>query len=162
MTPAHDDVRRLIDVIHYEDHPARTESAEFRKIKHDLHAAHAKCWIDNGYCAGEIQIHHQWIEWSASTEVDWARVQLDHPGFDHVDSALQMLPLCHKHHMGVGTGIHMVTYPAWQLQRYLTPAALKLFEAAVSQLIADGHDEHHVNHAAHKMLMHVASVTPKG
>ena len=157
---AHDDVRRLIEVIHYEDHDGRTESTEFREVKKAFHDAHAKCWIDNGYCEGDIEIHHNVIEYSASTEVDWVKVQIDHPGFDHVDSKLQMIPICEKHHRGVGTGIHDVTYPAWQLQKYLNPHALALFEAAVQHLKNEGRDEHHINHAAHKMLLHVASVTP--
>lgn len=153
---AHDDVRKLIDVIHYEDHPNRTESAEFRKVKQEFHHNHAGCWINNGYCEGGIEIHHGIVEYSASTEVDWDKVQQDHPGFDHVDSKLQMIPLCEKHHRGVGTGIHMVTYPAWQLQKYLMPQPLSLFEAAVSHLKEQGHEETHINHAAHKMLLHVA------
>ena len=156
---AHDDVRRLIEVIHYEDHPDRVESPEFREVKKEFHDAHAKCWIDNGYCNGEVEIHHGIIEYSASSEVDWEKVKTDHPGFDHVDSKLQMIPLCAKHHREAGTGIHAVTYPAWQLQKYLNPHALALFEAAVTRLKEDGREESHINHAAHKMLLHVASVT---
>lgn len=156
---AHDDVRRLLDVIHYEDHPARTESAEFVAVKREFHDKHASCWIGNGYCDGGVEIHHGWVEYSAASEVDWAKVQADHPGFDHVDSKMQMIPLCEKHHRGVGTGIHMVTYPAWQLQKYLNARALALFEAAVSHVKSLGHTNEHVNHTAHKMLLHVASVT---
>lgn len=157
ITPAHDDVRKLIEVIHYEDHDKRTESAEFRKIKHELKAAGCKCYIGNGYCEGNIEIHHSIIEYSASTEVDWQRVQQDH-GFDHVDSKVQMMPICEKHHRGVGTGIHSVTYPAWILQKYLSPEALALFEAAVQHLKDLKHEDQHVNYAAKKMLLHVSKI----
>lgn len=161
IIPSHDDVRHLLEVIHYEDHPAREESPEFAAIKREFHEAHAGCWINNGYCDGGIEIHHAIVEYSASTEVDWAKVRIDHPGFDHVDQKVQMLPLCEKHHRGVGTGIHAITYPAWQLQKYLNPHALALFEAAVAHLKGRGHEAEHINHAAHKMLLHVAGVVKK-
>lgn len=155
MVPAHDDIRKLVEVIHYEDHESRTESAEFKRVKQHFHETGAKCWIDNGYCEGQIEIHHNVIEYSAATEVDWEKVKAVH-GFDHVDDEKQMLPLCEKHHRGIGTGIHMITYPAWQLQKYIKPDALAKFEAAVEHLIELGHDEHTINHHAKKMLLHVA------
>lgn len=130
---AHDDVRRLVEVIHYPDHDERTESDEFRRIKHDLHAAGTRCYIDNGRCDGPTEVHHGIIEYSAANEVVWDAVKRDH-GFDHVDAREQMMPLCRKHHRGVGTGIHEITYPAWILQKYLTAEALDAFEAAVTKL----------------------------
>lgn len=161
---AHDDIRHLIDIIHYEDHPAREESEEFVKLRREFHESGAKCFINNGYCEGHIEIHHNEIEYSASTEVDWHRI-MEELGFDHVDSKKQMLPLCHKHHMGVATGIHMVTAPAWKLQKYLKPEALAKFEAAVAHLKAEmhpdhadpKHDDHYaVNRKAQAMLKHLA------
>jgi hypothetical protein len=138
---AHDDIRHLIDIIHYDDHPSRTESPEFIAIRKAFHDAGAKCLIDNGYCEGHIEIHHGEIEYSTSTEIDWERVMKD-LGFDHVDDNKQMQPLCHKHHMGVGTGKHMITDPAWKLQKYLKPAQLALFEAAVAHIKAEKHPNH--------------------
>lgn len=150
---AHDQVRKLIEVIHYPDHEKRTESEEFIEIRKRLHTH--PCYISNGFCEGRIEIHHSVIEWAASNEVDWAKVQSE-LGFDHVDAETQMMPLCHKHHVGLGTGIHEITYPAWILQRFLLPDSLALFEAAVQHLKDQGHDDHHVNHAAKKMLLHLS------
>lgn len=155
IVPAHDQVRKLLDLIHYPDHDGRTESSEFRAIKEKWHnEGKMVCFINNGHCEGQIEVHHSIIEYSTSNEIDWERVKADH-GFDHVDSESQMMPLCHKHHMGVGTGIHMVTYPAWILQKYMKPDALALFEEAVVHLKDNGHDDHSVNHAAKKMLIHM-------
>ena len=35
-----------------------------------------------------------------------------------VDSAEQMLVLCDRHHRSSGQGVHMITGPIWELQRY--------------------------------------------
>lgn len=162
---AHDDIRHLVDIIHYEDHPAREESAEFVAIRKHFHDIGAKCFIDNGYCEGHIEIHHNEIEYSASTEVDWEHIKAD-LGFDHVDAEEQMLPLCHKHHMSPGTGIHMITTPAWKLQKYLKSEVLAKFEAAVAHLKEQmhpnheypAHEDHHiVNRKASAILKHLAS-----
>lgn len=37
---------------------------------------------------------------------------------EFLDSEGNMLILCATHHRGARTGIHMVSYPAWKLQRY--------------------------------------------
>jgi hypothetical protein len=152
ITVAHDEIRHLIDIIHYDDHPARTESSEFIAIRKAFHDAGAKCFIDNGYCEGHIEIHHGEIEYSTSTEIDWDRVMKD-LGFNHVDDVKQMLPLCHKHHMSAGTGRHMITDPAWKLQKYLKPKQLALFEAAVAHMKAEMHPNHSdPTHADHHIM----------
>lgn len=152
---AHDMVRKLIEVIHYEDHPKRTDSEEFKAIREEFHKKHARCYIDNGFCEGPLEIHHAVIEWAAATEVDWSKVKAEH-GFDHVDHIKNMLPLCHKHHQSPGFGVHSVTFPAWILQKYMKRDALEAFEKAVKHLIDQGHEDHHVNHAARKMLLHLS------
>jgi hypothetical protein len=131
IVPAHTDIRRLIEVDHYEAHEKRTESAEFRRIKKELHEAGVGCWIGNGRCEGGLEIHHNIIEYSAITEVDINKVRAEHPDFKDVDCKEQMLVLCEKHHRGKGFGIHDMTYPIWQLQKYMTPEALDHFESAV-------------------------------
>lgn len=153
IVAAHDQVRKLIEVIHYPDHEPRHESAEFREVKRKLHAQGAKCYIDNGFCEGPIQIHHI-IEWATQNEVDWEKVKKDR-GYDHVDDIKNMMPLCAKHHQWVGFGIHEITYPAWILQKYMTKEALELFEKAVQHMKEQNHEDHHINHASKKMLIHL-------
>lgn len=144
LVPAHTEIRILKEIDHYETHKHRTESAEFREGKKEFHADHAKCWVDNGYCEGEIEIHHNHIEYSASTEVDWAKIAADYPGFTDVDKKQQMMPLCKKHHTGKYTGKHNISDPIWKLQKYMLPEPLARFEAAVTRqiMIDDLVDKH--------------------
>jgi hypothetical protein len=153
ITKAHDQFETLHEVIHYEDHDKRTESAEFRRVKKELHANHTPCWINNGRCEGDLEVHHNIIEYSASTEVDWDKIHADYPEFVDVDCGFQMRVLCEKHHRGIGTGIHKISYPAWILQKYLKPEALEKFEKAVDQMISQGHDEQNVNQMAKHVLL---------
>lgn len=131
----HNEVKQLHELEHYESHPQRTESSEFRQIKKQMHEEGCKCFVDNGYCVGQIEIHHSIIEYSASTEVDWELVKKDFPNFDHVDDKDQMMPLCYKHHQGKYTGIHKISYPIWILQKYMLKDALADFEKAVKEQI---------------------------
>lgn len=131
----HNEVHQLKELEHYESHEQRTESSEFRKLKKEMHEEGVKCFIDNGYCEGTVEIHHSIIEYSASTEVDWDKVQKDYPNFTHVDQKFQMQGLCTRHHRGKYTGIHDITYPIWILQKYMTKDALADFEKAVKDQI---------------------------
>jgi hypothetical protein len=134
VVPAHDQFQTLKTVTHYEDHEERSESAEFRAVKKKLHAEGVGCWIGNGRCEGDLEVHHNVVEYSAMTEVDWDKVKADHPNITTPEDIDGMMVLCAKHHRGIGTGIHATDYPTWELQKYLTPAALDKFEAAVSKL----------------------------
>lgn len=129
----HDMFRTLHEVIHYPTHEQREESEEFREVKKSLHAEGVKCFIDNGRCEGALEVHHNIIEWATSNEIDWEKVEKE-MGFHSVDSRKQMLVLCAKHHRGKGTGIHECSFPAWILQKFLTPQGLEAFEKAVEQL----------------------------
>lgn len=139
IVPAHDQHETLEEVIHYEDHEKRTESAEFRNAKKKLHAEKKGCFIGNGRCSGHLEVHHSIIEYSASSEVDWDKVRKDFPNVSDVDDIDQMMVLCEKHHRGTGTGIHKISYPAWIMQKYLSEEALDKFEAAVAEMIKKGH-----------------------
>jgi len=135
IVKAHSHIHELIEVAHYEDHEQRSESAEFRKVKQEFHKNHAKCFIDNGKCEGNVEIHHSIIEYAASSEVDWEKVIKDYPEFVDVDNKAQMMPLCAKHHRGKGFGIHNLTYSIWILQKYMKPEALEQFEKDVNEAL---------------------------
>jgi hypothetical protein len=134
--PAHAQERTLHEVAWYPAHDGRSESAEFRHDKAVLRAeGHYDCWIGNGRCDGQIELHHNFVEWSSANGIDWDKVKADHPDIDHVDDIDQMLPLCRKHHRDEGYGVHCISEPIWRMQRYLTPEALDAFEAAVEAMI---------------------------
>ena len=126
-------IRQLTDIIHFENREEREESSEFVKNKALFKKNGAKCFIDNHECDGAIEIHHNIIQHAAANEVDWDRVKADY-GFDHVDDMKNLIPICKRHHTGKGTGIHMMTYPAWILQKYYKPEPLSNFEAIVKEL----------------------------
>lgn len=155
IVPSHEEVRQLIDVIHYDTHPPRIESALFIHNKDEMHrqikaGEIPPCFINNGYCEGQTEIHHYLVEYSAGNEVMWREVNgvlrlvlgkaVD---IQTPDEKENLVPICHKHHMGVGTGIHMVTFPAWILQKFLNASNIALFEAAITKL----KEERHPNHA---------------
>ncbi len=63
----------LAQDVFYPDHPARTESAMFRKTKRDGHAAALPCAI-SGRPDG-VEYHHLFIEWAFTDAVDWHAVK---------------------------------------------------------------------------------------
>lgn len=150
IVPAHDQVRELHEVIHYPTHPKRTESEEYVRNRAKLHAEGCKCYINNGFCEGPIEIHHL-IEWATQNEIDWQKVK-EEWGYDHVDDMKNLMPLCHKHHQAVGFGIHQISYPAWIIQKFMTREALEELEKAVAHMKEQGHEDHAINHEAHKKL----------
>jgi hypothetical protein len=133
MTREHDDLITLKVLRHYEDHPNRENSPEFERIKRDLHERDVPCFINNGRCEGNLEIHHSIIEYSAQNNVDWAKVKIDYPSFDHVDDKDQMMVLCEKHHRYPYFGVHTTDYPTWILQKYMNEEALEDFERAVEK-----------------------------
>jgi hypothetical protein len=127
----HDEVIRLTIVEHYEAHPKRSESAEFRKVKKELHEENVPCWINNGKCEGNLEVHHFMVEWSAETEIDPEKVRQENPEYTDADCKANMMVLCEKHHRHKGFGIHTTPFPIWRLQKYMTAEALEDFERAV-------------------------------
>lgn len=130
IVPAHNDVRRLIEVDHYEDHEKRTESAEFKRVKKELHEEHVGCWIGNGRCEGGLEIHHNIVEYATISEVDFAKVQAKFPFMTTPENKAGMQVLCKKHHRDPIFGKHYTTEPEWILQAFMTESALDHFELA--------------------------------
>jgi len=174
ILPTRDEVRHIIDIIHYAQRPERQESSEFSHNKKELHEKIKAglidaCFINNGHCEGQTEIHHLYVEYSAWTGIDILKVKkvVD---IEDADSLLNLIPLCRKHHMGVGTGIHFVTWSSFQLQKFMNDESIALFEAAVKHLKEEMHpnheDESHDDHAkvnkkAEKLLKHLTSVDGK-
>lgn len=137
LVPAHDEIRHLLEVDHYEVHAHRTESEEFKKVKKGMHDEGLTCFINNGKCDGQLEIHHGIIEYSAASEVDWNKVNQDYPNFKDVDGRYQMVPLCEKHHRRPGFGVHYLTEPIWRLQKYMNPEALEKWEKATLKALEE-------------------------
>lgn len=123
--------RTLTEDVFYPAHDPRKASAEYTRVHHHLVVElDEPCWI----CGirhsqgGAMETHHDEIEWAAVNGVDLKLVMRDFPQLtdaaklrEWLDSEGNMLVLCAQHHRGSRTGIHMVTYPAWKLQRLQGP-----------------------------------------
>jgi hypothetical protein len=120
--------RTLNETVAYPPHDPRTASREYRQLHRQLVVVRDEpCWIcgTTHSQGGAMETHHSHIEWAAANGVDLARVMADFPAVTDeaalrswLDSEGNMLVLCSVHHRGAYEGIHMVSYPAWLLQRY--------------------------------------------
>lgn len=126
--------RTLVEDIFYPPHDPRKASSEYRHVHHKLVVElDEPCWI----CGirhsqgGAMETHHAEMEWAAERAfendqemlaalVADFKLKLDAPEDlrKWLDSEGNMLVLCATHHRGARTGIHMISYPAWKLQRY--------------------------------------------
>lgn len=120
--------RTLDELVAYPPHPPRTESATYRKTHHHLiYTLDAPCWVCGVRHSqgGQMETHHDRFEWASQFGLDLAKVEVDFPALtdreklaEWVDGEGNMLVLCAAHHRGQHVGIHMISYPAWLLQRY--------------------------------------------
>jgi hypothetical protein len=120
--------RTLDELCAYPQHDKRSSSSTYRRThRHLIYELDAPCWI----CGirrsqgGMLETHHDHFEWAAQNGLDLAKVTADWPEISDraklakwVDSELNMLVLCAVHHRGLHTGVHMISYPLWLLQRY--------------------------------------------
>ncbi len=103
--------------------------------------------VHNRVGAKAIETHHALVEWAGQTEINWEKLAADNPELpglvaiaqafhahllangelppdykldttSFVDSTEQMLVLCDVHHRGAQRGVHMITGPIFELQRY--------------------------------------------
>lgn len=131
----HHVLKHLTSLELYPDHSDRFESAEFRHAKEQFHKQHAKCFIDNEYCEGHIEIHHMIIEWAESNAVDWDKVKEFYPKVDDVDDTEQLVPICTLHHRKPLTGIHYLPYNQWILQKFYTKEYLDEYMKLVNEAL---------------------------
>jgi hypothetical protein len=120
--------RTLDERVAYPAHPPRKASSIYTRTHHHLvYEMDAPCWV----CGirhstdGAMETHHYRFEWASQYGLDLTMVEADFPDLtdreklaEWVDSEGNMLVLCATHHRAKYEGIHMITYPAWLLQRY--------------------------------------------
>jgi hypothetical protein len=85
-----------------------------------------KCWVGNGDCAGQIELHHDKVEFSLQNGVDLTRFEEAFPEFTGktdeefrawIEGEGNLLPLCKIHHTGI-LGVHVLPYPIWLPQKF--------------------------------------------
>lgn len=135
ITPAHTQTTTLHLLEFYPSHEPREGDPHYVHF----HRAHARlkaagklvCWIcgqDGAAAGGPIELHHDKVEFALANGVDLGRfietfpefnlVQGDEDAFlDWIEGEGNLLPLCKLHHTGV-QGIHLLPYPAWNIQKY--------------------------------------------
>lgn len=143
---AHFEKRTLHELVAYPPHGPREQDGHYAVFHHArnhlINVLGAGCWIGGATltqikaglpaghrCTGATQLeaHHAVAEYAGLSEIDWRKVAADFPeagihsdedflGFAESEGGLMIL--CDIHHRHTGRGIHMVTYPAWLLDRY--------------------------------------------
>jgi hypothetical protein len=120
--------RTMDELVAYPPHEPRKSSPIYVKThRHLVRDLDAPCWICGcRYSDGSaMETHHFHFEWASQNGLDLDKVTADWPDItdreklaEWVDSELNMLVLCATHHRSKYEGIHLITYPAWLLQRY--------------------------------------------
>lgn len=145
MTHAHEIDESLDLDVRIPEHADRTETALYRGTREAMfrfpplmliRPNPGECFIcqrTENDLGAPLQSHHFGIERCfAETEgLKWDLVARDFPCFGWAsfdpgkpyqfvdDMTAQGLPLCEEHHIGKYTGIHMIPFPYWLMQRYL-------------------------------------------
>lgn len=134
-TGFHELKKTISEDVYVQDHDERVTTALFTRTRKALIAAGGRCWICNKPHTHEdpLELHHSHIERCEMGEIDFgpgSQIRRDFPMFDwpnfnpadpveFVDDArINGLLLCKLHHTGP-LGIHMMTFPEWEAQRYL-------------------------------------------
>ena len=119
---AHAVSRALHETVYTPTHPKRGDSsAEFKASKEALEKETPGCWIC-GTTDAVLEGHHLNTEWSLINSVDLAKIRETFPQAksleDWLDSIENLILLCPKCHRSPLYGVHMVTMPAWIVQKY--------------------------------------------
>lgn len=112
------------------DHEQRKRTAKFEHARHQMIEVEKQtCWVCG--TSEELELHHWVIEDCLANAVDFSegsKLRQDFPEFDwasfkepqdFVSDRVNMRVFCKKHHTGVGTSIHRLPYPVFNVQRYL-------------------------------------------
>jgi hypothetical protein len=85
-----------------------------------------KCWIGNGDCAGDLELHHNAVEFSLQNGVDLSKFEEAYPDFtgksdeefkEWIEGPGNLLVLCRMHHIGI-LGVHCIPDPLWHPQKF--------------------------------------------
>ena len=127
--PVHELKRTLNENVFYPEHPPRRASLEFEATRKRLIVdMDTPCWICGirRSTGGKMELHHEVVEWALENAVDPAKLGVEFPDVTDeislrtfIDSGLNGMVLCDRHHRHIEEGIHSLTYPIWRAQRYV-------------------------------------------
>lgn len=148
MTDAHDGPQTHRYVVHFPEHPARTDDPHYVDFNHyhKLHRPTARCFIGEkiGYddcrdaqghpCPAPddvtkpqagLELHHSYVEFSLQNGIDLTALERDFPGISNttdvgawVESDVNFRWLCVFHHRGPG-GAHTASHSDWTAEQYV-------------------------------------------
>lgn len=145
--PAHDQQVTHRYMLHYPEHPARTDDPHYVDFDHyhRTHRAAARCLLGSrlGYdtCrtaqAGPavpdpatgvqpgLELHHSHVEFALQNAVDLALLEADYPGISDrsqlgawVETEANFAWYCAWHHRGAA-GVHTLSASDWEAERYV-------------------------------------------
>lgn len=122
IVDAHAQSRVLHETVYTPTHPQRGDSsAEFKASKKALEKETPGCWIC-GDTTAVLEGHHLNTEWSLINSVDLAKIRETFPAAKSLEQWLDSVDngtiLCAKCHRSSLYGVHMITFPAWVVQKY--------------------------------------------
>lgn len=126
IVQAHAQDLTVKEIVWTPTHPTRgAESSEFEESKKTLEKKDPECFICGikELPSGQnFEGHHYSTEWSLQNSVDLAKIQKDFPNatsvtewLDSIDNLILLCPKCHRAPL---YGVHMITMPAWIVQKY--------------------------------------------
>ncbi len=135
--PAHPQKFTHTYVMHYPEHPARTDDPHYLDFNH-IHDAWKKdpqkwrCAIgaareDFSECSNgqPLELHHAHVEFALQNGIDLAWLEKDYPGISDpahlgawVESAANLIVLCAFHHRGHG-GAHVASASDYEAEHYV-------------------------------------------
>lgn len=126
LVNAHAVSRQLHETVYTPTHPKRgSSSSEFRETKAALIKESPNCYIC-GRTAEEsgspLELHHTAVEWSLANSADLTKIQEYYPQAKSIEQFLDSVDngtiLCARCHRSPLRGVHMITFPAWVVQKY--------------------------------------------
>jgi hypothetical protein len=148
VTAAHDQTFSHHYTLHYPEHYPRKDDPNYVDFNayHRKHRKTARCFVgqrigfdecadakgnptpppaDGSEQAG-LELHHSHIEFSLQNGIDIKALEVDFPGISDpkkvgswVESDINFMWLCAKHHRANGAGVHSLAYADWEASKYV-------------------------------------------
>jgi len=129
---AHDQQTAHHYLVHYPEHPERTDDPHYRDFEAYRRRTEglARCQFavdtgDTSECNGGFELHHAHIEFSLQNGVDLKRLERAYPGISDpsqvgawIETADNLIWLCAWHHRGNG-GVHSAAASDYEASKFV-------------------------------------------
>lgn len=132
MTAAHDQAETRHYLMHFPEHPPRTEDPHYKDFEEYRRRTHAtaQCAFaaetgDDSECHGGLELHHTHVEFSLQNGVDLKRLEHLYPGISDpaevgawIETGANFEWLCAWHHRGHG-GKHSAAAADYEASKWV-------------------------------------------